>query len=307
MAQEGLAKERVGFIGVGLMGQGMAANLLAKGFPLTVMANRNRKPIEELVAKGAKEAASPRAVAEQSDIVFICVTDSPTVEKVVLGENGIREAARKGLVIVDCSTANPVSTEMLAKELAPLGVDFVDAPLGGTPAQAEAGQLTAMVGADPAVFRRVEAAIGAWASKTVHLGPVGVGHKMKLLNNFVSMGYAAIYAEALAIAQKAGVTIEVFDSVLRGSRMDCGFYQTFMGYAFEDNPNSHRFALANGAKDLRYVDAMANAMQVANPISSAAKNLFAQAVGLGHGDKYVPMLVDVVAEMNGFKRRKRGE
>lgn len=299
-----MARERVGFIGVGLMGQGMAANLLAKGFPLTVMANRNRKPIEDLLAKGAKEAASPKAVAEQSDIIFICVTDSPTVEKVVLGENGIRAGARKGLVIVDCSTANPVSTEAIAKELAPLGVDFVDAPLGGTPAQAETGQLTAMVGADPDVFRRVEPAIAAWAGKIVHLGPVGVGHKMKLLNNFVSMGYAAIYAEALAIAQKAGVTIEVFDSVLRGSRMDCGFYQTFMGYALEGNREAHRFTLSNAYKDLRYLESMANAATVTTTMASAAKNSFAGAVAQGGAgpEDYVPHLTDFIARANGVKR-----
>lgn len=298
-------KQRVGFIGVGFMGHGMAKNILEKGFPLTIMGNRNRAPVDDLVGRGAREVKSPREVAANSDIVFICVTDSPTVEKIIRDADGVKAGAHKGLVVVDCSTANPVSTEALAKELAELGVDFVDAPLGGTPAQAELGQLTAMVGADPQVFQRVEPAISAWAAKVVHLGPVGIGHKMKLLNNFVSMGYAAIYAEALAIGQKIGVSIEVFDSVLRGSRMDCGFYQTFMGYALEGNRDSHKFTLSNGAKDLRYVDAVANAAQVANPISSAAKNLFAQAVGAGNGDKFVPMIADFVAEQNGFKRKTK--
>lgn len=301
-----MTKQRIGFIGVGLMGHGMAKNILEKGFPLTIMGNRNRAPVDDLVGRGAREVKSPREVAENSDILFICVTDSPTVEKIIRDADGVKAGAHKGLVVVDCSTANPVSTEALATELAGLGVDFADAPLGGTPAQAEVGQLTAMVGADPQVFRRIEPAISAWAGKVVHLGPVGIGHKMKLLNNFLSMGYAAIYAEALAIGQKVGVSIEVFDSVVRGSRMDCGFYQTFMGYALEGNRDSHKFALANGAKDLRYVDAMANAAQVSNPISGAAKNLFAQAVGAGKGQDYVPMLADFVAEQNGFKRKTKG-
>jgi 3-hydroxyisobutyrate dehydrogenase-like beta-hydroxyacid dehydrogenase len=301
-----MTKQRIGFIGVGLMGHGMAKNILEKGFPLTIMGNRNRAPVDDLVGRGAREVKSPREVAENSDILFICVTDSPTVEKIIRDADGVKAGAHKGLVVVDCSTANPVSTEALAAELAGFGVDFADAPLGGTPAQAEIGQLTAMVGADPAVFKRIEPAISAWAGKVVHLGPVGIGHKMKLLNNFLSMGYAAIYAEALAIGQKVGVSIEVFDSVVRGSRMDCGFYQTFMGYALEGNRDSHKFALTNGAKDLRYVDAMANAAQVSNPISSAAKNLFAQAVGAGKGQDYVPMLADFVAEQNGFKRKTKG-
>lgn len=299
-----MTKQRVGFIGVGFMGHGMAKNILEKGFPLTIMGNRNRVPVEDLVGRGATEVKLPRDVAANSDIVFICVTDSPTVEKIIRDSDGIKAGAHKGLIVVDCSTANPVSTEALAKELAEIGVAFADAPLGGTPAQAETGQLSAMVGAEPQVFARIEGAIGAWASKIVHLGPVGSGHKMKLLNNFLSMGYAAIYAEALAVGQKIGISIETFDSVVRGGRMDCGFYQTFMGYALEGNKEAHKFTLSNAAKDLRYVDAMANAAGVANPISSAAKNLFAQAAA-GNGDKFVPMIADFVAEQNGFKRKTK--
>lgn len=297
-----MAKERIGFIGVGLMGQGMAQCLIKAGYPLTFMAKRNRAPAEALGALGGREVKTAAEVAAASDILFLCLTDSPTIETVIRGEGGVMAGARAGLVVVDCSTANPVSTEVLASELAALGVDFVDAPLGGTPVQAEAGQLTAMVGAELAVFARVKPAIETWAAKVVHLGPVGTGHKMKLLNNFLSMGYAAIYAEALAIARKVGVSVATFDSVIRGGRMDCGFYQTFMGYALEGNPNSHKFALVNGFKDLRYVDAMANAAQVPNPISSAAKNLFGQAVGAGYGEKYLPLLADYVAENAGVKK-----
>lgn len=297
-----MTQQRIGFIGVGLMGHGMARNLLAKGFGLTIMGNRNRAPVEALVALGAKEVGSAAEVAAASDILFLCLTDSPTIERVVRAKGGIREGAHAGLVVVDCSTANPVSTEAIAAELKAIGVDFVDAPLGGTPVQAEAGQLTAMVGADPEVFARVEGAISAWASKVVHLGPVGTGHKMKLLNNFLSMGYAAMYSEAIALGRKVGISVETFDSVIRGGRMDCGFYQTFMGYALEGNPNAHRFALANGYKDLRYLDAMANAAQVPNPIGGAAKNLFGQAVGAGYGERYVPMLVDFVAKTSGLEK-----
>ena len=298
-----MAGERIGFIGVGFMGHGMAKNILAKGYALTIMGNRNRTPVESLIAKGAKEVKTAADVARNSDILHLCLTDSPTIERVMRGPDGIMAGAHKGLVIVDTSTANPVSTEQLAGELKALGVEFVDAPLGGTPVQAEAGQLTAMCGADPAVFSRVKPVIESWAGKIVHLGPVGSGHKMKLLNNFVSMGYAAIYSEALALSRKVGISVETFDSVIRGGRMDCGFYQTFMGYAVEGNPESHKFTLQNAFKDMRYVDAMANAALVPNPISSAAKNLLGQAVGSGMGEKFVPMLSDYVARQNGLKGR----
>lgn len=297
-----MAKERVGFIGVGFMGHGMAKNIVTKGHPLTIVGNRNRAPVESLVAKGAVEVKTAAEVARNSDILHLCLSDSPLIEKIMRAPDGIMAGAHKGLVIVDTSTANPVSTEALAAELKTMGVDFVDAPLGGTPVQAEAGQLVAMCGGDEAVFNRVKPVIETWAAKIVHLGPVGSGHKMKLLNNFVSMGYAAIYAEALALGQKVGISIATFDSVIRGGRMSCGFYETFMGYALEGNPESHKFTLANAFKDLRYVDAMANAAQVPNPIGSAAKNLLGQAIGAGMGQKFVPMLADFVAEQNGIKK-----
>lgn len=299
-----MSKERTGFIGVGLMGHGMAGNLVDKGWPLTVMGHRNRKPVEDLVGRGASEAKTPREVAQNSDILFICVTGTPQVESLVRGPDGILEGVHENLVVVDTSTAIPDSTMALAEELKARGAAMADAPLGGTPVQAAAGELSAMVGADPDVFTRIEPAIRAWAGRVVHLGAVGSGHKMKLLNNFLSLGYAAIYAEALAVARKNGLSVETFDSVIRGSRMDCGFYQTFMGYALEGNPEAHKFTLSNAHKDMRYMAAMANESGIANHIGAAVKNMFAFAEGIGRGQDYVPFLADIVAESNGVKIKK---
>jgi 3-hydroxyisobutyrate dehydrogenase-like beta-hydroxyacid dehydrogenase len=292
-------KESVGFIGVGFMGQGMASNLLAKGFPLTVMGHRNRRPVEQLVAAGAKEAKTPRELAENATIIFLCVTGSAQVEAVVNGPDGIIAGAKPGTVVVDCSTSDPTVTVKLAAELEAKGLHLADAPLGGTPAQAVLGQLSAMVGASPEVFARIKPACDAWAQKVVHLGAVGDGHKMKLLNNFVSLGYAAIYAEALALGQKIGITPQTFDSVIGGSRMDCGFYQTFMKYVLERDRDAHKFTLNNALKDVRYLESVANAVGMANPIGNAVKNSFAAAVASGKGEDYVPMLSDWIAGLNG--------
>ena len=297
------AKDRIGFIGVGLMGHGMAKNLLAKGFPLTIMGNSNRVPVDALVAKGAVEGKTPADLARASDIIFLCVTDSTVVERLVRGENGIKSAAHKGLVIVDTSTANPVSTQELADELRPLGVTFCDAPLNGTPAQAETGQLGAMVGADDATLARIRPSIEAWAGRIAHVGGVGAGHQMKLLNNFLAMGYGALYAEALALAGKVGITPQTFDSVLRGSRMDCGFYQTFFQYVLDGNRDAHKFTLANALKDMRYLESMAGAAKLSNPVGNAVKNSYAIAVAQGREQEYVPMLSDAIAELNGIKPR----
>ncbi|MGL4635578.1 MAG: NAD(P)-dependent oxidoreductase [Beijerinckiaceae bacterium] len=294
-------KDRIGFIGVGLMGHGMAKNLLEKGYPLTIMGNKNRVPVDSLVSKGAKEVKTPAELAKASDIIFLCVTDSSVVERVIRGPDGIKAGASKGLIIVDTSTANPVSTLELAAELKPLGIMLVDAPLGGTPANAEQGQLGAMIGADDATFARIKPVVEAWAARVVHIGEVGVGHKMKLLNNFIAMGYGALYAEALTLANKVGITPQVFDSVLRGSRMDCGFYQTFFQYVIDGNRDSHKFTLSNALKDMRYLEAMADSTLMTNQMGNAVKNAYATAVAQGRGEEYVPMVTDATAQLNGVK------
>ncbi|WP_299301686.1 NAD(P)-dependent oxidoreductase [uncultured Litoreibacter sp.] len=295
-----MTSETVGFVGVGLMGHGMASNILKAGYPVTVIAHRNRAPVEDLVAKGATEAASMADIAACS-IIHICAPGSPQVEAIV---SELMPNLTPNAIIVDCSTSDPNSTMALAEGLEAAGFGMADAPLGGTPVQAEAGELATMVGAPDAVFARVKPVIAAWAGAIVHMGPSGAGHKMKLLNNFLAMGYAAMYSEALALSEKVGITTNQFDSVIRGSRMDCGFYQTFMGYAVEGNAEAHKFTLTNALKDMRYLEAMADGVALANPIGNAVKNSFAlaHAAGGDGAEDYVPHLVDYVAKRNGVTR-----
>ncbi len=297
-----MANETVGFIGVGLMGHGMARNIVEKGYPLTVMGHRNRGPIDDLVKRGAVEAKTPREVAAQSSIVFLCVTGSREVEALVRGSDGLAAGFKPGAILVDCSTSDPNSTIALASELAASGVGYADAPLGGTPVQAAEGKLSAMIGATDEVFARIRPVVETWAGKIVHIGGVGDGHRMKLLNNFVSLGYAAIYAEALTLAGKVGITPETFDSVIRGGRMDCGFYQTFMGYTIEGNREAHKFTLSNCLKDLTYLESMADTARVLNPVGNAVKNSFALAVNAGGAgpEDYVPHLPVYVGRANGI-------
>jgi 3-hydroxyisobutyrate dehydrogenase-like beta-hydroxyacid dehydrogenase len=294
--------ETIGFIGLGLMGHGIARNIVEKGYALSVVAHRNRAPIEDLVSRGAIEVRSTREIAERSSIVFLCVTGSREVEALVRGPDGLKAHLKPGSVIVDTSTSDPTSTAALAEELAASGIALADAPLGGTPVQAAEGKLSAMVGASPEIFARIKPVLETWAgAKLVHLGEVGAGHKMKLLNNFVSLGYAAVYAEALTLATKAGLSPEIFDSVIRGSRMDCGFYQTFMGYTIEGNPEAHKFSLSNAFKDLTYLESMADAVKLVNPIGNAVKNSFGMAVATGGNgpENYVPHLPEYVGRQNG--------
>lgn len=294
------AHETIGFVGVGLMGHGMAKNIVEKGYKLTVIAHRNRAPVEDLVARGATEATSLEEMARSSSLIFLCLTGSPEVAAAVAG---LKPGLAKGSVIVDCSTSDPTVTQRLATELAEIGVDFTDAPLSRTPKEAWEGTLDCMVGATDAVFARIEPVITAWAAKIVHVGGIGDGHRMKLLNNFIALGYAALYSEALAMSRKVGIPVTEFDKVIRGGRMDCGFYQTFMAYTLEGNRDAHKFTLGNAYKDIRYVESMANAATMTTTMTSAIKNSFATAIANGGNgpEDYVPHLPDYIAKANGIE------
>lgn len=295
-----MAKPVIGFIGVGLMGAGMAKNIVTKGYPLVIMGHRNREPVERLLALGATEAKTPRELAAQCDIVHLCVTASPQVEAVMHGPDGIFASGRKGLIVIDCSTSNPVSTLALADAAKAHGMTFIDAPLGRTPIEAEAGMLDAMVGADPDIFTQVKPVLDCWAGNVVHLGPVGLGHKMKLINNFIAMGYAALFSEALGIARKAGLSKEQFHTVIGSGRMRSPFYDTFMKWTMEGDENAHRFTISNAHKDMRYLSSLANEIGALHPIQSMVKNSFAAMEAAGQAQRYVPMLADFVATQNGL-------
>lgn len=294
-------KPVIGFIGVGLMGHGMASNILAKGYELVVMGHRNRAPVDDLVGKGASEAATPAEMAERASIIHLCVTGSPQVEAIVRGPDGLLEAVGEGHTIIDTSTAEPPSTLAIAAELNERGCRFADAPLSRTPKEAAEGTLDTMVGADDETYRILEPVLQTWATTIVRTGGVGTGHTMKLLNNFVAMGYAALYSEAIALGLKSGVSAEVFHSVFGAGRMRNGFYDTFMGYAIDGNRDAHKFALANALKDTSYAASLANSVGMANPMGAAVRNSFAAASAAGWGQRNVPELAEFVARANGEK------
>jgi 3-hydroxyisobutyrate dehydrogenase-like beta-hydroxyacid dehydrogenase len=292
-------KPAIGFIGVGYMGHGMAANILKGGYDLRVKGNRNRAPVDDLVSRGAVEAASPRAMAEACDIVHVCLSNSAQVEAVIRGEDGILASGRRGLIVIDATTSDPASTVALDAELRAAGMILVDAPLGRTPKEAEEGTLDAMVGCDEATFARVKPVIECWAGNINHVGPTGSAHRMKLIMNFISMGYAALYSEALALAVKSGLSPQVVRRVIGSSRMNNGFFETFMRYAVDRDAEAHKFTITNGSKDVRYAANMASGAQVANMLGAAIGQYFTLAENADRGADYVPTMADFVAALNG--------
>ncbi len=292
-------KPVIGFIGLGFMGHGMAKNILQNGYRLHVKGNRNRAPVESLVGMGATECKTAREMAEVCDIIHICLSNSPQVEAVFRGEDGILAGARDGLIVIETSTADPNSTLALAADLAGKGAHMVDAPLGRTPKEAEAGTLDVMVGCDEALYETVLPVIRCWGAAIQRIGPVGSGHKMKLIMNFISMGMASLYAEAVTLGAKVGVPPAMVRSVIGASRMNNGFFETFMKYTVDRDRNAHLFTIANATKDLNYIDAMATEAGVVNVMGNAARQYFTHANATGGGGDFVPMIGDYVGRLNG--------
>ncbi len=291
----------IGFIGAsGLMGHGMAKNLQAKGHTLSLTVHRNRDRVADLLAAGATEAASAAALAAGSEIVFLCVTGTPQVEAQVLGEQGLLAGAKPGLVIVDCSTAEPTSTNALRERCAAQGVLFVDAPLARTPVEAEAGKLNVMVGAEPAVFERLKPVFQCFAENVLHVGGPGAGHTIKLLNNFIAQAICTATAEAFAVGQKAGVDVKQLVALVSAGMVNSGIFQT-IAKTLDGQLDAMKFQLDNARKDVRYYTHLAEAVGVPTMVGEAVHQSLAMASALGYGDKFVPSLVEAQEKITGAK------
>jgi 3-hydroxyisobutyrate dehydrogenase-like beta-hydroxyacid dehydrogenase len=291
-------KPRIGFIGLGFMGHGMAANLLRKGFPLAVKVNRDRSRIGDILAAGARECATNAEVASNADFVILCVTGAAQVEDIVFGAQGILSAARPGLVVIDTSTSEPGTSARCREALAPKGTRFVDAPLGRTPKEAEEGRLNSMVGADDEGFALVKPVLAAFCENIFHVGPPGAGHTLKLANNFMALTIAASVAEAFAVAAKAGVRLDKLFEVGSQAAYNSNMFQMIAGGLVEGDLTRMKFSIVNAAKDLRYYTHLAESLPVASFIAEAVHQSYAQAVAMGLGDKLLASMIEAQERIN---------
>ncbi len=295
-------KEKVGFIGVGLMGHGMAKNILQNGYPVTIMGNRNRAPVDDLVGRGAVETTSPKAMAEACDVIHLCVTSSVQIEDLCRREDGLLAGAHDGLIVIDCSTADPTSTLALAEEFKAKGATLIDAPLGMTPKEAETGELNTFIGSDDVTLAKVRPIIETWAKNITHMGPVGTGHKAKLINNFLALGYNALYAEAFTACRKGGVDLKKFQELITGGGINSGMFQRMSAYVVDGDPLAHLFSLNNCLKDIKYFSQLADDANMAAPMTGAAKSYYQMAVAQGGGEEHMPMLTDYVSMASGAEK-----
>src|SRR5437879_1748390 len=298
-----MTKQRIGYIGVGLMGHGAAKNILQRGYSLTIMGHRSRVPVDDLVALGAREAKTPADVARASDVVFLGLPSTVEVEQTIYAEGGVLEGAAKGLIVVDSTTADPRSTQRIGADLAKRGIRMADAPLGRTPKESEAGKLSTFIGGDPETVRQLKPIIECYADTIIEAGVLGAGHTLKLINNFTAIGTSGVIAEALATAAKLGVDLRKLYDVVTAGGGNSKMFQMMMPWVLDGDDSHLRGPLRIAGKDMRYYAKLAESAPATAVIAQAGNQTYQLANIQGHGERCMPVLPGILAELNGCKIR----
>lgn len=292
---------RIGLIGAGLMGHGMAKNLVTKGFSLTICGNRNRKPIDNLVSLGAAEVRTPAEVAAASDLVFLVLPNSEIVDRVILGPDGLAEGGKAGLIIADATTSNPTETKRIGAVLQERGISMLDTPLTMTPTEAENGTLNVLVGGEDATLDKIRPALYTFAKNIFHVGPLGAAHSLKLINNFMSMGMVALFSEAVTTARKADVSVAGLHEVISAGALNSGLFQKVMAWPLEGDASGLQFAIQNALKDVTYYNKVAADSGSSALVGATVQQIYALACAQGEGETHVPKLMDVLGHLNGVE------
>ena len=292
--------EHIGFIGLGLMGRAMASRLLAAGHPVTVLGHKDRSGIEEVAAKGAVEALDAASLTASVDIVMLCMGTSAQVEARIFGEAGVLAGAKPNQIVIDFGTSLPASTLKIGVALAEKGAIYLDAPLGRTPAHAYDGKLNIMCAGDEDAYTCVKPVLDVLGENVFHLGKLGNGHTIKLINNYFAMTTAISMAEAFALADEAKIARQSLYEVMAAGPNHSGMMQFVRNYATEGQIDL-AFSAQNAAKDVGYYRQMAQDLGLNSRMSGAANATLAEIVESGAGGLMVPQIVDWMVENLGRK------
>ncbi len=292
-----MTKPVIGFIGLGLMGGNMVENLQTRGYELVVM---GRKPdvVSAVLDRGnARQASTPKELAEASDIIMLCVTTSEVVESLVYGDDGLLAGVKDGAVLIDFGTSIPDSTRKIGADLAAKGAGMIDAPLGRTPAHAKDGLLNIMAAGDKATFDKVKPVLDDQGENVFYLGALGAGHVTKLINNFIGMTTVTAMSQAFAIADRAGVDRGQLYDIMSAGPSNSPFMGFCKKYAV-DGISDLGFSIANANKDLAYFLQMANDMGTRAQIAEGTSANLSAALEAGMGDGNVPEIFDYFLKLN---------
>ncbi|HUT31563.1 MAG TPA: NAD(P)-dependent oxidoreductase [Sedimentisphaerales bacterium] len=290
-----MAGERVGFIGTGIMGGPMALNLLKAGYAVTVH-NRTKSKAKAVLAAGASWAETPADAAGESDIVITCVPDTPDVKKVLLGENGVIEGARSGLICVDMSTISPAATREMGKILQGKGVTLLDAPISGGEIGAIEGKLSIMMGGPKEAFEKVRPVMEVMGKAVIHCGPLGAGQMTKLVNQVMVIHTIMSIAEGLAFAEKAGLDLETTWQVTSAGAAGSHSLKV-LGRKIIDGDLKPAFMVDLQQKDLRLVMELADELKQPLPGVALAKQLLGVLQAQGRGRDGTQAMIDVIRQL----------
>lgn len=291
----------VGFIGAtGLMGHGMAKNIVTNNYPLRYTLRRDSDRVSDLDAAGARRLPDSAALGRECDIVIVCATAAADVEQVVTGPAGLLTDPKDGLVIADATTSEPSVTRRLAGIAAQQSVAFVDAPLTRGPAQAEAGTLNVMLSGAEEAKDRVRPVLEACSVYLLDTGPIGTAHTLKLINNTIIQAFMAAVAEGFGIAAKSGLDPQLVEEILSRGQLDNGFLHQIAA-ALGGDFAQMQFELDNARKDVRYYTRLAGEFGYVAPMGAAAHEALALASAQGFGSEFVPSLVKAQEKLNGVR------
>jgi len=293
-----LMSEKVGFVGLGIMGRGMAANLLKAGFDLTVW-NRTQSKTEALVKDGAKAADTPSELAAKCDIIITCVSDTPDVEAVILGDDVIIHGVKSGALVIDCSTISPHATREIAEKLVEKGVKMLDAPVSGGSEGAARGTLSIMIGGDAEDVERAQSVFAAMGKTITHCGEQGAGQMVKLVNQILVVGNMLAAAEALLFAQAGGLDLQkTLDAVTPGAAGSWMLANRGPQCIVRDwRPG---FTIDLQQKDLRLVHEAADQMGVPTIATSLISNLYRTLQQQGLGSEGNHALIKALEKMTNI-------
>ena len=294
-----MAKQRVGFIGLGLMGAPMAANVARAGYPLLVY-NRSGDKAAPLRELGAAVVETPKEVAAGSDVVITMLSDASAVEQVLRGEDGLLAGGRPGMVLIDMSTVAPEQSRSIAIEIGARGWQMLDAPVFGSTGPAKDGKLGIMVGGDAALFEAQRELLGVLGKFLTHLGPQGAGAVAKLAFNLMVAAQLTSLAEAMTLAVRGGIEAQKMAEVILASNVSSELIQRKVGSIVSGN-FAPAFPLRHMHKDLGLMIDTGHAMMVPLPATAAIHELFTTAMARGRGDQDFMAIYGLLAELAGLR------
>ncbi|MCE5200040.1 MAG: NAD(P)-dependent oxidoreductase [Armatimonadota bacterium] len=294
--------KKIGFIGLGIMGQGMATNLIRAGFDVTLY-NRTMSRAEELAAEGASVANTPAEAAQGADVVITMLADPPAIHEVILGPDGVVEGLKQGAVLVDCTTVDPATTAETLKAVTAKGAAFVDSPVTGSKEGATNGELVLLAGGDAAIIDGIRDVLCTFSKKIIHAGPVGSGTALKLSFNLMVSHMIVALSESMVLGVSAGLKPEVILEAIMAGTIQSPYYE-WKGGAIMDRDFTTNFSTKLMHKDLTMMMSAGYDLNVPLPITAAVKELFAMSKAQGNNDEDFCSVVKVLEDMANVEVKK---